>query len=372
MAKKIDVLKDMFSYCRPMGSATEAAFVAKYVASLPNAEQDEHGNWHVTVGDVPVLWSCHTDTVHYDEGYQLVSVKRSGILGLARGERVSNCLGADDTAGVYLMREMVLAKVPGHYVFHYGEENGCVGSRALAQYNKTFLKLFKFAIAFDRQGTSEVITHQSYGRTCSDKFAWSLAAQLGGYYKPSDRGIYTDTNEYAGIIPECTNVSVGYYHAHSPAEILDTQHLFRLLAKLKKINWKELVCDRDPKDDDDDLLGRAWGGWNASKYIGGEGKKAKADKNGNVFDDGRDVISADYVRRYEGFPDNDKDLLLDDDEQPIGDEYFDDLREDPDYKYLDPIFGEVQRELRSTLKQRQSGDREIVLRWAASKAEKIN
>lgn len=248
--RRMAVLKDMFSYRRPMGSSTERAFVNKYVANLPNAERDEFGNWHVTVDDAPVLWSCHTDTVHDCGGRQEITVSRGQVMSLSKRELKSNCLGADDTAGVFLLREMVLAGVPGHYVFHYGEERGCVGSSKLAKRYPDFLRLFKFAIAFDRQGTADVITHQSYGRTASDAFAVSLAEQLGGFYKPCSHGIYTDTNEYAALIPECTNVSVGYYHAHRYSEVLDVAHLLTLLDRLLVIDVEAIDCERDPNEKD--------------------------------------------------------------------------------------------------------------------------
>lgn len=299
MNSRLQTLIDMHSYCRPMGSKTEQAFIDKYIACLPNAEPDAHGNWHVTVSDAPVLWSCHTDTVHHEEGIQRVDYRpKTGVLKLHKKEKISNCLGADCSAGVFLMTEMIKAKVPGHYVFHYGEEHGCIGSRKLAQYHADFLQQFQFAIALDRGGSADIITHQSFGRTASDEFAVSLAEQLGGYYKPCDGGIYTDTNEYAELIPECSNVSVGYSGAHSYNEQLDTRHLLALLDRLLALDVTQLVAARDPKAC-------------------------------NVFDDDRDFISADWWRR-------DDDLLMRD--VPVDD--------DGSYQaYLDPIYAEVQAQL---------------------------
>src|SRR3546814_793550 len=65
-------------------------------------------------------------------------------------------------------------------------------------------------------------------------FATNLASALnrqnsGFRYAPDDTGVYTDTNEYAGIVPECTNLSVGYQRQHGPRETLDVVHCEQLL-----------------------------------------------------------------------------------------------------------------------------------------------
>jgi hypothetical protein len=141
------------------------------------------------------------------------------------------CLGADDGVGVWLMLEMIKSGVPGAYLFHRGEELSGIGSSAIHDQASEFLSQFKWAIAFDRRGTTDIITHQSGIRGCSDEFARELAKQLnrGGLYLTlSKNGSYTDTFEYFDIIPECTNVSVGYQREHTPNETLNLDYLFRL------------------------------------------------------------------------------------------------------------------------------------------------
>lgn len=249
----IQTLADMHTYCRPAGSATEREFCARYIAPLPGAYQDTFGNWHVQVGDAPVLWSAHTDTVHWNDGRQRVAIDKNGRLRLHRKERRKRaCLGCDDTVGVFILIEMVKVGIPGRYVFHYGEEVGCIGSSALALRHADWLQSFDMAIAFDRGGTRDVITHQLGQRAASDAFGAALAAQLnadpacGLSFVLSDRGVYTDTNEYAELIPECTNLSVGYEHAHSSAECVDINHVLCLLAALCGIDTAQLPIERDP------------------------------------------------------------------------------------------------------------------------------
>lgn len=260
-------LLDMLTYCRPHDSPTERLFVQKYIADLSGAEQDPYGNWHVIQGESRILWSCHTDTVHREDGRQTLHYDApKGAVHLSkRSRKQRNCLGADDTAGVFLARQMILAGVPGRYVFHCGEECGGLGSSDLARCDPAWFDGVDFAIALDRQGYRDVITHQGGRRTASDAFALSLANQLnlaGLEYAPSSHGIYTDTAEYASLVPECTNLSVGYWSAHSSREILDVVHLERLLTALERIDESALVAERTPQDD----LVEYWGESNSFRW----------------------------------------------------------------------------------------------------------
>lgn len=243
---------ELFSYKRPAGSVTEAAFIERFLQPL-GFVRDQHRNLRLTVGDDPsILFSAHVDTVHSTEGTQRLDY-RDGILKLTRRERQgrSNCLGADDTAGVWLIMEMVKAGVPGHYIIHHAEESGCVGSSDLARSSPEFLRGFSAAIAFDRAGYGDVITHQMGRRCASESFALSLAGQLGGTYMPDPTGSYTDTNEYAHLIPECTNISVGYRRQHSKDETQDVRFLIGLRDKLVSLDWAALVIARDVSDMED-------------------------------------------------------------------------------------------------------------------------
>lgn len=116
------------------------------------------------------------DTVHKEEGRQNLNLK-DGIL---TQPSKSSCLGGDDTAGIWLMLEMIKAGIEGVYIIHYGEERGGIGSRAKATKEPLFFTGIDIAIAFDRAGYSDIITHLCYGRTASDAFADSFAKELGG------------------------------------------------------------------------------------------------------------------------------------------------------------------------------------------------
>ncbi len=258
-------LFDMLTYARPAYSSTERAFIDRFIRPLPGAYIDGGHNWHVQVGDSPILWSCHTDTVHRLQGYQTLHLEGSIIhLSKRSRKRGFDCLGADDTAGVALCVQMIRANVPGHYIFHSAEEIGGIGSTWIAKETPDLLQRFTYAIALDRRGTGDVITHQ-YGRCCSDAFANSLADVLNTgtplAYAPDDSGIFTDTANYTDLIGECTNLSVGYENAHTNRECLDVDHVERLFHALCALSPDSLVSSRQPGDDDPDWHTYVWQDW---------------------------------------------------------------------------------------------------------------
>lgn len=248
-------LLDMLTYCRPMGSTTERAFINRYIACLPGAECDPFGNWHVRIGESRILWSSHTDTVHWDDGRQTIAFNElTGVAKLSRKSRKrSQCLGADCTAGVWIMRQMILRGVSGHYVFHYGEERGGHGSSNLAHYRKSWLReSFDYAIAFDRKADCSIITEQAGGRCASDLFALSLSEELVRVsdvrLQADEWGVFTDTASYAEIIPECSNLSIGFRDEHTRRETLDCFYALRLLDAMCAIDLSAFIVDRDPND----------------------------------------------------------------------------------------------------------------------------
>ena len=146
------------------------------------------------------------------------------------------------------MINMIHAGVPGVYAFFRGEERGGIGSHYCAQHRKELFTDIKCAIAFDRKGTKSIITHQGRGRGCSDEFANSLAAIIGMGHVCDATGIYTDTAEFFDLVPNCTNVSVGYANEHSKNETLDEAYIIALKNHLIEASWSKL--DHTPKKPD--------------------------------------------------------------------------------------------------------------------------
>jgi hypothetical protein len=255
---------EMIRYKRPDGSKSESKFINRFLRPL-GCDVDDAGNRFLRVGKSRVLWSSHTDTVHTKDGKQDIAISGDHIK-LRHGE-TSNCLGADCTTGVWVMREMIMAGVPGLYVFHAAEECGGVGSRFIAHETPKLLDDIDHAIAFDRYGTTSIITHQAGGRCCSDDFVVSMNAALGGGFKADDGGSFTDTASYTDLVGECTNISVGYYGQHGSKETQDWKFMLKLRERMIGFDASKLVSKRKPGEVEPMkwhggyMGGRRGGGW---------------------------------------------------------------------------------------------------------------
>lgn len=241
----IDELIDMLSYRRPSKSLTEQEFIRKFIIPT-GAEPDGFGNFVLTIGDLPILWSCHTDSVHRYDGRQHIRVSGDLIASLDDKNFMSNCLGADDATGCWIMRQMIANNIPGQYVFHRGEEIGGIGSKWKANHDMD-IEDYEIAIAFDRMGYGDVINSQFGGKCASDNFCEALAKMLGSWWKPTS-GVFTDTAQYALLIPECTNLSVGYFFQHTERETQDLVYASWLRDQIIKFDFNELLSyvERDP------------------------------------------------------------------------------------------------------------------------------
>ncbi|MBI5270671.1 MAG: hypothetical protein HY856_13450 [Burkholderiales bacterium] len=290
----MDTLRRALSLKRPYGSREEGMLLAALVdhALLDRTWIDAAGNLHIDLRSErrhTTLFVAHVDTVHtkgginaFDDstptwkaipaGPQVPKLGPNGMPMVGKKTRrpvfVStrdNALGADDGAGVAILAGLIAARKPAYYVFTRGEECGGVGARHLADFHAELLAEFDRAIAFDRRGTTSVITHQGRGRCASEAFGEALSTALndqGMLYMPDDTGIYTDTAEFTDIIPECTNVSVGYENEHGDRESLDTQHLQMLFGAVLAIDFDALPTVREPGDDDlqEMPMLNGWGG----------------------------------------------------------------------------------------------------------------
>jgi hypothetical protein len=260
-----DEIAEILSWARPYASGAEQAFVNEYVAPLAPLV-DAFGNHMVRIGQMPVIWSCHTDTVHARGGRQTVHM-RDGVATLTKG-KAGMCLGADDGAGVWLMRQMILAERPGLYIFHRGEERGGLGSAYIADHTPEVLAEMDCAVAFDRKGTSSLITHQSWDRCCSDQWARGFIKRLNLPYQLDDSGVFTDTANYTHLVPECTNLSVGYEREHGPTEWLDVGHLCDLRDAVCTMSLKGLAPHRIARHEPIILANDDYDDWHKYRQIG--------------------------------------------------------------------------------------------------------
>ena len=223
---------------------------------LPEGYQEDGlGNYYIQIGETPsTMFTCHLDTA--DKTQTRVKHVFDGNIIRTDGNSI---LGADDKAGMTVILYMIKKQVPGLYYFFIGEEVGCIGSRKLADtWTKTeFSKYIKKVVSFDRRGTDSIITYQMFGRCCSDEFAQELANRMNATgnkmkMKLDDTGILTDSAKFVKLVPECTNISVGYQNEHTGKESQDIEFLQRLCNTVVKVDWETLPIKRDALDDEDD------------------------------------------------------------------------------------------------------------------------
>ena len=206
--------------------------------------EDDFGNYYLKIGDSDTLFTSHLDTcctkfekVKHHIGSRFIETDGKTIL------------GADDKAGVTIMLYMIHNKVPGLYYFFPGEEVGGLGSSAVA--DSPFFMGYNKCVSFDRRGYNSVITEQLYGSCCSDEFAKELSkslnkANLSFDYRPDSTGVFTDSASFMEVIPECTNISVGYFNEHQFCAKQDILFLSQLCEAVVKVDWNSLPIMRDP------------------------------------------------------------------------------------------------------------------------------
>jgi len=220
----------------PYGTETQL------VSFLPQGYfMDKHGNYYYKIGESKTAFTCHLDTacktqvtVNHKIDKNIISTDGKSIL------------GADDKAGMTVLLYMIEKNIPGLYCFFIGEVVGCIGS-GKACYDYEFTNYDRM-VSFDRRGTESIITFQSSKRCCSDEFANELANRLNKHgltMRSDNTGVYTDSAEFIDVIPECTNISVGYYREHTNFEHQDIDHLIKLCIAVAKIDWETLPVQRD-------------------------------------------------------------------------------------------------------------------------------
>jgi len=259
---------------------------------FPKLDKDVHGNYLFKLGESRTIFASHLDTACKDQ----VDVKHV-IKGNVIETDKKSVLGADDKAGVTILLWLIKNNIPGLYYFFFGEEVGCIGS-GLASKLTEIKGEYDRIISFDRRGTDSVITYQSSMRCCSDEFADELSKQLSTNklkYRKDTTGIYTDSAEFTSVIPECTNISVGYYSEHTVSERQDINHLYLLANSCLNVNWESLPTKRDMNK-----LESKWEKWENKTY-----ERTSTSKNwtNSSFDD---YNSEDDYKAVTGRYDNNK------------------------------------------------------------------
>jgi len=217
-------------------------------------KKDSVGNYWMKVGESDTMFASHLDTAAFsrkkvNHEFDEMTTKNGRVEQYIETDGTT-ILGADDRTGVVIMMYMIEHKIPGLYYFFIGEESGTVGSSNAVEEFPEFFEPYKKCISFDRRGYGSVITVQMGSRCCSPAFANQLAKELTaatGYHHEGDTtGIYTDSAVFMDLIPECTNLSVGYFNEHSVSEYQNLTYLEDICEGFLKVKWEELPIERDP------------------------------------------------------------------------------------------------------------------------------
>jgi len=220
--------------------------VVKYLPS--DLTKDQFGNYYKVIGKSETMFTSHLDTADKNQtDTVLYEVEEKGeTLILTDGNSI---LGADDKSGVTVMLHMMSKGIPGVYYFFIGEERGGIGSGKVAEVFDTIphLQNIKRCVSFDRRNLYSVITSQLGKVCCSDEFGNALAGELnksGLNLSLDPTGIYTDSANFMEDIPECTNISVGYYNEHTVGEYQNMTYLEKLCKAVLNVKWESLPTVR--------------------------------------------------------------------------------------------------------------------------------
>lgn len=224
----------------------------------PGLKKDKYGNYYIVIGESDTAFTSHLDTASRNKtNVNLVGYQKDGQDFIITDG--TSILGADDKSGVTILMYMIAKKIPGVYWFFYGEERGGQGSAKVANNYEDypFMKGIKKMISFDRRNYHSVITQQMGLQCCSNEFADSLCKELnksGLKMSLDPTGVFTDSANFIDLIPECTNVSVGYFNEHTHDELQNITFLEKLCKACVNVNWRGLKATRKVGIDDDVMV----------------------------------------------------------------------------------------------------------------------
>ena len=220
--------------------------ILKYIP-IPLLE-DNYGNYYIKIGESDTMFTSHFDSAcRQHEKVRLLKFEQNGDeFAISDGKTI---LSADDKAGVTVMLYMIEHNVPGLYYFFLGEERGGIGSGLLSSdyHLYDYLKGINKCVSFDRRNYHSVITHQGGTRCCSDDFGTSLCEEFnnnGLSMKLDNTGLFTDSANFTEHIPECTNISVGYFSEHSVDEYQNITFLKALCEACINVKWDKLTVKK--------------------------------------------------------------------------------------------------------------------------------
>lgn len=176
----------------------------------------------IAVGDAPVGLVAHLDTVFNSPPKDIYYDKEKNIMLSPEG------LGADDRAGVYAIINIVKSGLRPTVMLTTDEEYGCIGAERLVKKIAEPPMALKYLIELDRRGEKDCVFY-SCNNTLFTSYieSFGFITEMGTF---SDISVICPKWKIAGV-----NLSIGYYHEHTPAEILHIGQLFNTIDKVKQM-----------------------------------------------------------------------------------------------------------------------------------------
>lgn len=169
---------------------------------------------------------AHCDTVCWTPVTEIgitmdESKKYAGITNMAQAP-----LGADDRAGIFIILKLIANGYRPYVLLTTDEEVGGFGANAASM--EIFSPEVKFILELDRQGAIDAAMYD-----CNNEKFMNMLTEYG--FTPVS-GTFSDICIFApGWDIAAANLSVGYYHEHTPMETLFVKEMEWTIQRVQKI-----------------------------------------------------------------------------------------------------------------------------------------
>jgi len=228
----LELLMDIFHISAP---SLEEKKMSYFIQDFLNKNkikytEDSYGNiFSIDKIGKPLL-AAHMDTVQGTRDVILsdfIRLKNDIISGIG-------VIGADDKNGIFIILELLKEMEDNfNFAFFVEEEIGLNGSSFFVKKHGKYLeKNILYGIVLDRKGSSDILcTSNNYG-TFEFEIELETVGDDFGYI--SNVGILSDADNLSDYI-SCTNLSVGYYNAHTKYEYTIVSEIENTLNYVREI-----------------------------------------------------------------------------------------------------------------------------------------
>lgn len=194
----------------------------------------ETKDYIMAIGNISIALVAHMDTV-FDKPNQLHKElyydKDKGTLFCVDGA------GFDDRAGIFSILQIIKDGLRPSIILTTDEEQGGLGAAALAlDYPICPIPNLKYMIELDRRGSYDAVFYD-----CITADFIDYVEQFGFV---EARGSFSDISFLMSEWNVCgVNLSIGYENEHTYSEILNINHMFSTIEKVKKMLQAESIPD---------------------------------------------------------------------------------------------------------------------------------